>query len=62
MTLDIKKPEPLKYTHVRVFKETHQQLLDIAEQEGASLPRVLEALVSYYLESQPEVVHERSVG
>jgi len=64
MTLDIRRLETLEYTHVRVFKETHQQLLDIARTESASLPRVIEALVVYYLEAQEaeEVLRERSVG
>ncbi len=64
MSLDIRRPENLEYTHVRVFKETHQQLLDIARAEKASLPRVIEALVVYYLEAQEaeQVMPESSVG
>ncbi|MBO6555832.1 MAG: hypothetical protein JJ934_04885 [Pseudomonadales bacterium] len=64
MSLAIRRPENLEYTHVRVFKETHQRLLDIAQAEKTSLPRVIEALVVYYLESQEaqQEMSERRVG
>lgn len=64
MTLEIRRPETLEYTHVRVFKETHQQLMRIGHPERASLPRVIEALVVYYLEAQEaeELQRESSAG
>ncbi len=52
MSLMIRKPVPLSYTHVRVFRDTHAQLLELAKQEGTSLPRLVEALLDYYVEDQ----------
>ena len=52
MSLEIRRPETLEYTHVRVFRETHKELIDLARAEGASLPRVIEALVSFYRDQQ----------
>ncbi len=62
MTLEIKRSQPLEYTHVRVFRETHQELLKLAHAEKTSLPRLVDALLMYYREAQDDLRKESAVG